>query len=285
MTLSHCWGGQDFLILTRSNYAQLRKRIPESRLTKTFTNTIDLTRRLGVRYLWIDSFCVIQGDLKDWEVEGPRMLDVYRGGVCNIAATGAANGNVGLFYERSKPVIDPPLLQATGAYNHRSISREAGIGVAITTHHTTSFVLADDSLWANGVSKSPLGIRSWCLQERVLVPRTIHFSNKQLFFEYQKGQCYLTFPDGIPQAIIPESEQKHLFSLNTTNTPASQLARQDWTLKLWKNFVATYSSYSLTRLDDKLVAITGLASYISQIAPGLRYHAGIWDYRAVSQLL
>lgn len=50
-TLSHCWGPESFLCLSKENLNQFRKEIPVSKLTKSFQQAIDFTRRLGVRYL------------------------------------------------------------------------------------------------------------------------------------------------------------------------------------------------------------------------------------------
>jgi len=36
-----------------------------------------VTLELGVRYLWVDTLCVIQDDLDDWNREAALMADVY----------------------------------------------------------------------------------------------------------------------------------------------------------------------------------------------------------------
>ena len=61
MSLSHRWGTREFMTLTVANLDEMQQRIGVSKLTKTFREAMEITKRLGVRYLWIDSLCIIQG--------------------------------------------------------------------------------------------------------------------------------------------------------------------------------------------------------------------------------
>jgi hypothetical protein len=58
--LSHCWGGNKILLLTKSNSAELKKDIPIVDIPKTYLDAIYITQSLGVSYLWIDSLCILQ---------------------------------------------------------------------------------------------------------------------------------------------------------------------------------------------------------------------------------
>jgi hypothetical protein len=53
-TLSHVWGGHTFKTLKASNVSDLKYGFPVSGLPKTFAQAIDVTERIGLRYLWID---------------------------------------------------------------------------------------------------------------------------------------------------------------------------------------------------------------------------------------
>jgi hypothetical protein len=48
------------LTLTTGNYATFLKSIPYEALPKTFQDALLVTRNLGVRYIWIDSPCILQ---------------------------------------------------------------------------------------------------------------------------------------------------------------------------------------------------------------------------------
>src|SRR5450755_2564024 len=64
--LSHCWGGANIHKLQKINLALLSTGIPVGRLPNTFRHAVSITRRLGFRYLWIDSLCIIQDSEGDW---------------------------------------------------------------------------------------------------------------------------------------------------------------------------------------------------------------------------
>jgi hypothetical protein len=86
-TLSHCWGANDSqLKLTPDNIGSLQRNIDIDSLSKTFQDAVEITRRLEVDFLWIDSLCIIQGDKQDWQREASRMGKVYSNGMVNISA-------------------------------------------------------------------------------------------------------------------------------------------------------------------------------------------------------
>lgn len=60
-TLSHCWGGLRITSLNRGNLEDFSNRIPFRKLTKTFREAMEVTKRLGIQYIWIDSLCIVQG--------------------------------------------------------------------------------------------------------------------------------------------------------------------------------------------------------------------------------
>lgn len=96
LTLSHRWplAGQVAmsLKLTRDKLSSMMKSIPFDGLPKTFQDAITVTQRLGFRYLWIDSLCIIQDDTDDWQKEAALMTKVYTNSTCNLSATAASDG-------------------------------------------------------------------------------------------------------------------------------------------------------------------------------------------------
>ncbi|KAK3904053.1 hypothetical protein C8A05DRAFT_14045 [Staphylotrichum tortipilum] len=63
--LSHCWGktGRPTKTLT-TNLGSFLQKLPP--LPLTFEDTLSVARQLGVRYVWIDSLCIVQDDPDDW---------------------------------------------------------------------------------------------------------------------------------------------------------------------------------------------------------------------------
>lgn len=54
-TASHCWGKSNPLALTKDTEPKLRAGIHVDELPKTFQDAVTMTRKLNVRYIWIDS--------------------------------------------------------------------------------------------------------------------------------------------------------------------------------------------------------------------------------------
>ncbi len=124
-----------------------------------------MTRALGIRYLWIDSICIIQRDPKDWETEAGRMESVFSSAYCTLAATSSNSSEDG-FLHRRKP-RNYAGLQTTGG-------GRVYFAENIDNFHTD-------------VEQATLNTRGWVLQERALSRRTIHFASNQIYWECGKG--------------------------------------------------------------------------------------------------
>jgi hypothetical protein len=111
-TLSGHWGNGDLFTLSASNTEDLRNGIPINELPLVFQDAFIATRILGLRYLWIDSLCILQsgsGSMDDWQKESSMMGLVFERAYCNFAAAGAADsqGDAGRFFERDATVAEP----------------------------------------------------------------------------------------------------------------------------------------------------------------------------------
>src|ERR1700761_1950673 len=74
MCLSHCWGSVPIqCCTTKKNIQNALGFIKLDNLPKNFQDAIILTRALGIQYIWIDSICIIQDNLEDWEIESRKM--------------------------------------------------------------------------------------------------------------------------------------------------------------------------------------------------------------------
>ena len=91
IALSHCWGNSKPFLTTHETLEDMQDGFLPEQAPPTFRDAITVTRKLGVRYLWVDSLCIIQGDTKDWERESSRMGGVYRGAYLTIAASSATS--------------------------------------------------------------------------------------------------------------------------------------------------------------------------------------------------
>lgn len=168
IVLSHRWGntGNTSFPSTRSwNIAKFQKEIELSELPQTFQDAIVTTRKLGVRYLWIDSLCIIQDDEKDWCSESQRMGAIYSSAYCTIAATCAASVTDGFLKSR----------------------RERAYVTMLVPQREPFYVSEAIDDFRKDVEESELNHRGWVMQERALSNRTLYFSDTQVYWQCGEG--------------------------------------------------------------------------------------------------
>lgn len=71
-----------------------------SDLPKTFQDAVIITREMCLRYLWINSLCIIQDSEADWNREASRMGTYHWNCQFNIAAADASDCTKGCFRQR-----------------------------------------------------------------------------------------------------------------------------------------------------------------------------------------
>jgi len=244
VALSHCWGSLDFLTLKKSNINIFQNQIPDSALTKTFSDAIHITQYLGFRYLWIDSLCIIQDDTADWAREAGLMTGVYGCSAITIAASSATDGSIGCFFSRPK----------TWRCQIRAGPNAEQILYDVEYSHDRINI--------------PLHSRAWVVQERYLSRRILHFYENEVFWECVQCCRCETFPNE---------------SVDRIHTYHFYLYPKRPTRRQWPQIVNYYSQRKLTRNTDKLIAIGGLARLIHQSSKD-EYLGGMWRDKLEMQL-
>ncbi|KAG5661367.1 hypothetical protein KAF25_005489 [Fusarium avenaceum] len=249
-----------------------------SHLPKTHQDAIRLTQELGIRYIWIDSICIIQDDKEDWDHESANMLSVYANASLTIAASNGDDSHKGLFTEipsRSYVQID----YAFGGIQGQALAFSCplrGETFCIETDReqkSSRFPIFLDYIT---LPEEPLSGRGWTLQERVLSRRTLHYSEQQMFFECNRAYHG---EDGLfLHARFDTIHQKIKASdINTEGIPSEgqALTSKDLILKLWYRLLWIYGDRKLSKPSDKLPAISGLASIFAKRLND-QYIAGLW---------
>jgi hypothetical protein len=167
-TLSHSWGQvKDKLVLTQSNIEEWYEQLPSLEKWKTFVDAIEVSRQLQIRYIWIDSLCIIQDSKEDWQTECPQMCNIYKRSYCNIAATSAINDTEGCFFERDID-MNLPLRLHFAAEGHQPKAVEEIVVLAKGTGEDSLlglYDLCEQQTWINDITGAPLNSRGWVLQE------------------------------------------------------------------------------------------------------------------------
>ena len=100
VSLSHRWGEWQPLHLLENNLQSFKTEIDPSHLPRTFRDPVTVTSKLGYRYVWIDSLCIIQDSKEDWMSESAIISYIYRSSALSISAGGANDSNSGCFAVR-----------------------------------------------------------------------------------------------------------------------------------------------------------------------------------------
>ena len=279
IALSHCWGNEFLrpLSTTRENIGRHKESIPMDILPKTFHDAVIVTRALDIRYLWIDSLCIIQDDAIDKNQQLPIMGQIYEDAYVTILAAEATNCSDGLFCDASvlsysllktvrksrkwqnlenesfndphemsevanmdKPVLRegiPSVLQRVELPLHRSDEVVGSFYVSITED------------FEQFPRYTPLFARAWVMQEWILSRRSILFLKDAIVWSCQRG-----------------SENERGDSLSLTRPKLDD----------WQQFVCQYTLKDLTYGKDRLNAINGLANIMQRNRPD-KYFAGLWD--------
>ncbi|KAJ3464978.1 hypothetical protein MRS44_005636 [Fusarium solani] len=77
--LSYCWGTSQHKTTAQTRIADHQNGIEIEELPQVFKDAIRITHEIGLRYLWVDSLCIIQDDAEDWEVEAGRDVMHFEG--------------------------------------------------------------------------------------------------------------------------------------------------------------------------------------------------------------
>ncbi|TGO51580.1 hypothetical protein BCON_0158g00060 [Botryotinia convoluta] len=109
--LSYCWGSaSEAKLQLKTTHDTLNSHLSEIQVDsvpKTISDAIKVCRCLGIRYLWVDTLCIIQGDGEDWSRESFAMSQIYSNSflaLCIIQGNSCSSGFL-------KPVYSPSMVQ------------------------------------------------------------------------------------------------------------------------------------------------------------------------------
>jgi len=252
-------------ILTSNNFQQMAEGIEVSTLSKNFRDAIIVTRGLGLRFIWIDALCIIQGSTEDWALESAKMGRYYKGGTVMISALASLNAGDGILKTR-----DVDLNSVKVSVNG------ANAFIRPVLHDALSVLSSSDRTCAarDPIAIQPLNDRAWSLQERLFAPRILHFSSQQMIWDCKT-------------CVVSEDNQYHFDNWNTHrsdllnleggkgNSKGESAKRPSIKSTGWYNLVEAYTSRHITYNSDLLPGLSGLAGSVQELT-GHKYIAGLW---------
>ncbi len=271
MALSHCWGGKTPLQTTKSTFEENQAALHFDGSSKTFNDAVSVTKQLGLRYLWIDSLCIVQDSKEDWESEAAKMCEVYNNATVTIAADSAKDTSEGLFpatkeRSRSNQVHEISVVGSEGQPNTICVRERFG----------DPFYIRNNVHSNTKPKESKLISRGWVLQEELLSPRILHFNNEELTWTcstYSRCEC----------RIRPGQPFPSTFRRSFATVPKSPEFK-DRLFVEWCAIVVAFTRRKLTRQSDRLPAMSGIAARVEKQA-GDEYFCGLWFRDIPFQLL
>ncbi|KAK7912213.1 heterokaryon incompatibility protein [Apiospora marii] len=282
-TISHCWGTEPFPTLTSSNLARFTGGILRDELPRSFQEAMETTEALGIRYLWIDCYCIIQDDQADWLSEAPLMSKVYSNSQINIGAADAAGPRHGMFRERpiNSIIIRPQPSPARGCQAYRLTRKDGraqfdgGLFNDPLDRAFESKVLRDSSLMT----------RAWVLQERALSRRMVTFTREEIYWQCHESAATESYPVGWPKNSIERLIDDPFWSLSPSQSLLRNVIRRGPSRtgssddgvgpkvrpvtyqERWFNALSSYNAAKLTYpAKDKILAIDGIGTRLAELS-------------------
>jgi hypothetical protein len=254
--LSYRWGSGKQSETTKDNVTERYQELETSDFPKTLQDAIYITQRLGLECIWIDRVCIIQDDKEDWANEASLMADIYASAHVVLSATATEDCRDGFLQKRTKPL----LIQ----YAQNGQDSQEVYARRIRNHNCRR---------DQPVTNYTLFNRGWCMQERFLARRIIHFLPDEILFECQAGrecECGGASDESDPAIFEPGGYNEF-----GRMQAAKSMKVRDFTID-WTSIVGRYSRMKLTYREDSLPALSGLAAYVQHLNPG-NYIAGLWE--------
>ena len=259
-TLSHCWGKTEPLTTKLATLGTRQSCIADSELPKSFMDAVTTCRKLDIKYLWIDSLCIIQDSKKDWQAESATMGDVYGDSTITIAAASALDSSEGCFFQRNALSIRP------------CYARVFSVWCMVERHpNLLDEIYGDLRLMSSFV----LDKRAWVLQEQILACRTVSFLNDGVYWNCASLSASEQHPIGLPG--IPQGKMDFRSQLQGIiyGTGLFTGLRKAVAYGFWYRCVMDFSRRELTHINDQLPAIHGVARKMAESVRD-EYTAGIW---------
>ncbi|KAK1775141.1 heterokaryon incompatibility protein-domain-containing protein, partial [Copromyces sp. CBS 386.78] len=157
VTLSYVWGTA--LVDPQSMQSStVGPALPNDGLPKVIRDAMEVVRCLGYRYLWVDRYCIPQGNAEVKHLQIQNMGKIYSLSDLTIIAAAGEDAEYGL------PGVSPPL---------RTPQLWTTIPHGILQLHVPE---VGNSVWAS---------RGWTYQEALLSRRRLVFTDRNVFFQCQ----------------------------------------------------------------------------------------------------
>ncbi|KAI0857185.1 heterokaryon incompatibility protein-domain-containing protein [Xylaria cubensis] len=245
VALSYVWGNRAD-ISTMSD----RNTLPAT-LSAVVEDSIQVTLMLGYQYLWVDKYCVDNGNKATKRLQLMHMDSVYTNAELTIVAAAGPDESYGL----------------PGLSKKRSLRQFSFRGDSFTL--TSTLPLPHHS-----IVNSHWSTRGWTYQEAILSRRRLVFTDDQLYFECSSMNCCESLDTAFDNETLSSGldSQKLIrpslfgFSVLRLSSPTCR-ARRLSSLFSYVYCAEQYSQRTLTFDDDSLTAFSGIIRMLESNNP------------------
>ncbi|KAK4949158.1 hypothetical protein LTR10_012531 [Elasticomyces elasticus] len=232
LALSYVWGRAKIFQLNTTNRGALERlgglKTVWDELPLTIRDTIRVTSKLGYRYVWIDSLCIVQDDDADKKALIPLMDLIYNRALLSIVAGSGDTAGAGL-----------PGVSATSKIPQAI--REVSSGCTLLSQkHLVD--LLEYSFYES---------RGWTYQERCLSRRRLYFFDEQTVFECRRSVWR-------EDAVLEDPDVVSSFDTSSIHS-ISGIVRSGLPYEQYGGSVYWYSQRNLTSNSDVLNAFAGIS--------------------------
>lgn len=239
VALSYCWGGPQPVTTTASTLSAHQSQIAIKTLPQTLKDAISVTRRIGFRYLWVDSLCIIQDSPTDMSLEIALMPEYYSHAVFTLCAASSPSSTSGFL--NSRPWI--PYLNGPFSLRYKCPNDQIG-HITLVQHKPFS------------IEEEVINTRGWTLQESLLSTRLLTFGSRNLRWSCRTSQ----YSDGGPWDACYDSGLREKWeALHNLDERWSLSANSDPLIGGWRHIVENYCRRRMSVPGDKLAALSGIA--------------------------
>ncbi|KAF2645842.1 HET-domain-containing protein [Massarina eburnea CBS 473.64] len=287
--LSYCWGKSRAFTTTSNTLEDRKSGFEMSDLPKTCADAVMVARALGIKYIWIDSLCIIQDSQEDWSQESANMRHVYANSIITIAALDSPSSEAGLFVsspgrETLKiPIKIPTHSPDTHPSDNDPTSPTANIYARIHSAKRKIGFLHWSGARTSWGDNAGLETRGWTLQEITLSKRVLWFGGTEAGYS-----CRSTTACECEPWLTTAHMQYPAWETNYPDHTARRARVEDSQstdpLFVWYDFVERFSDRELSFQTDRLPALSGLAGAMARYLGG-EYHFGHWIMGIQTSLL
>ncbi|MCJ1247930.1 hypothetical protein MMC30_005145 [Trapelia coarctata] len=238
LALSYIWGAVEVFKLTTKNLDELQAAGGLQKVWQNLPNTIrdaiTLTSSLSIRYIWIDSLCIVQDDDRDKMSLIPNMHLIYDRAFMTIIAGTGKDAEAGLPGVR------------TNSRAHAQTVEEILPGLRLVCLKSLT----------DALNQSIYESRAWTYQEKCLSRRCLIFINGQVMFQCRSA---VWREDVFLEHVDVEDSFEMLVKHSISGRGATGEPFSDYAGSLYE-----YSSRHLSYDSDILNAFAGISGVLTE---------------------